>query len=66
MWYMGSLYMQQVLSLQPVTTGLAFLPMALMILLCASRAGKLVSRFGAVTVLRGGLVFMTAGMGCSR
>ncbi|HEY2655930.1 MAG TPA: MFS transporter [Solirubrobacteraceae bacterium] len=62
MWYMGSLYMQQVLSLQPVTTGLAFLPMALMILLCASRAGKLVSRFGAVTVLRGGLVFMTAGM----
>ncbi len=63
MWYMGSLYMQQVLSLQPVTTGLAFLPMALMILLCASRAGKLVSRFGAVTVLRGGLVFMTAGMG---
>ena len=62
MWYMGSLYMQQVLSLQPVTTGLAFLPMALTIFLCASRAGRLVGHFGAVAVLRGGLLFMTAGM----
>jgi MFS family permease len=62
MWYMGSLYMQQVLSLQPITTGIAFLPMALMILLCASRAGKLVSRFGVKPVLSGGLVFMTCGM----
>ncbi len=62
MWYMGSLYLQQVLSLQPVTTGIAFLPMALMILFCASRAGRLVGRFGALPVLRAGLLFMTAGM----
>ncbi|HEX3617921.1 MAG TPA: MFS transporter [Solirubrobacteraceae bacterium] len=62
MWYMGSLYMQQVLSLQPITTGVAFLPMALVIMLCASRAGKLVSRFGVKPVLVGGLSFMTCGM----
>ncbi len=62
MWYMGSLYMQQVLSLQPITTGIAFLPMALMIMFCASRAGKLVSRFGVKPVLAGGLTFMTCGM----
>ena len=62
MWYMGSLYMQQVLSLQPITTGLAFLPMALMIMFCASRAGKLVTRFGVKPVLLGGLTFMTCGM----
>ncbi|MDE3131408.1 MAG: MFS transporter, partial [Acidobacteriota bacterium] len=62
MWYMGSLYMQQVLSLQPITTGIAFLPMALMIMLCASRAGRLVSRFGVRPVLAGGLTFMTCGM----
>ncbi len=62
MWYMGSLYMQQVLSLQPITTGLAFLPMALMIMICASRAGRLVTRFGVKPVLLGGLTFMTCGM----
>ncbi|MGH2862828.1 MAG: MFS transporter [Solirubrobacteraceae bacterium] len=62
MWYMGSLYMQQVLSLQPITTGIAFLPMALVIMLCARRAGGLVSRFGVKPVLAGGLTFMTCGM----
>ncbi len=62
MWYMGSLYMQQVLSLQPITTGIAFLPMALVIMLCARRAGGLVGRFGVKPVLAGGLTFMTCGM----
>ncbi|HEX3801670.1 MAG TPA: MFS transporter [Solirubrobacteraceae bacterium] len=62
MWYMGSLYMQQVLSLQPITTGIAFLPMALVIMLCARRAGGLVGRFGVKPVLAGGLTFMTGGM----
>jgi EmrB/QacA subfamily drug resistance transporter len=62
MWYMGSLYMQQVLSLQPITTGIAFLPMALMIMLCASQAGKLVGRFGVKAIIGAGLTFMAAGM----
>ena len=62
MWYMGSLYLQQVLALSPLTTGLVFLPMALVIFACASQAGKLVGRAGVRTVLGCGLLAMTAGM----
>jgi EmrB/QacA subfamily drug resistance transporter len=62
MWYIGSLYLQQVLALSPIQTGLTFLPMALGIFACASQAGKLVSRAGVRVVLGGGLVLMAAGM----
>ncbi len=62
MWYVGSLYLQQVLGLSPLHTGLTFLPMALTIMLCARRAGKLVSQYGVRPVLGGGLVMMAAGM----
>ena len=62
MWFVGSLYLQQVLGLSPLHTGLTFLPMALTIMLVASRAGRLVGRFGVRAVLGGGLMMMTAGM----
>jgi EmrB/QacA subfamily drug resistance transporter len=62
MWYVGSLYLQQVLALTPLATGLVFLPMALAIFACASQAGKLVGRVGVRPVLGGGLIMMTAGM----
>ena len=62
MWYLSSLYLQQVLGLSPLHAGLAFLPMALMIMVVARSAGKLVSRFGVRAVLSGGLMMMTAGM----
>ncbi|HLW94631.1 MAG TPA: MFS transporter [Solirubrobacteraceae bacterium] len=62
MWFVGSLYLQQVLGLSPLHTGLTFLPMALTIMLVASRAGRLVGRFGVRTVLSSGLTLMTAGM----
>jgi EmrB/QacA subfamily drug resistance transporter len=62
MWFVSSLYLQQVLGLSPLHTGLVFLPMTLMIMAVASRAGKLVSRFGVRPVLGGGLVMLTAGM----
>ncbi len=62
MWYVGSLYLQQVLGLSPLHTGLTFLPMALTIFFCASRAGKLVTRYGVRLVLGSGLLMMTAGM----
>ncbi len=58
MWYVSSLYLQQVLGLSPLATGFAFLPMALVIFLCASRAGQLVGRFGVRAVLGSGLVIM--------
>jgi EmrB/QacA subfamily drug resistance transporter len=62
MWFVSSLYLQQVLGLSPLDTGLIFLPMTLMIMLVASRAGRLVSRFGVRPVLGSGLVMLTTGM----
>ena len=62
MWFVSSLYLQQVLGLSPLHTGLMFLPMTLMIMLVASRAGRLVSRFGVRAVLGSGLMMLTAGM----
>ena len=43
MWFVSSLYLQQVLGLSPLHTGLIFLPMTLMIMAVASRTGKLVA-----------------------
>jgi len=62
MWFVSSLYLQQVLGLSPLHTGLVFLPMTLVIMLVASRAGRLVSHFGVRPVLGGGLVMLAAGM----
>ncbi len=62
LWFVSSLYLQQVLGLSALHTGLIFLPMTLMIMLVASRTGKLVSTFGVRPVLGGGLVMLTSGM----
>ena len=62
MWFVSSLYLQQVLGLSPLHTGLIFLPMTLTIMLVASRAGRLVGRFGVRSVLGSGLIMLTAGM----
>jgi EmrB/QacA subfamily drug resistance transporter len=62
MWFVSSLYLQQVLGLSPLHTGLIFLPMTLMIMLVASRTGKLVSHFGVRPVLGSGLIMLTGGM----
>ncbi len=62
MWYLSSLYLQQVLGLSPLHAGLTFLPMALAIMFVARSTGKLVSRFGVRAVLSSGLLMMTAGM----
>jgi EmrB/QacA subfamily drug resistance transporter len=62
MWFVSSLYLQQVLDLSPLSTGLVFLPMALVIFACASQAGKLAIRAGVRPVLGGGLILMAVGM----
>jgi EmrB/QacA subfamily drug resistance transporter len=62
LWFVSSLYLQQVLGLSPLSTGLIFLPMTLTIMLVASRAGRLVSHFGVRAVLGGGLVMLGTGM----
>jgi|GEM_PF-123015 len=62
MWYFCSLYLQEVLHLGPLDAGLAFLPMALTIMACATRAGALVARFGAGPLLGVGLSLMAIGL----
>ncbi len=62
MWILSSLYLQQALGLSPLHTGLIFLPMTLVIMLVASRAGRLVSHFGVRPVLGSGLLMLTAGL----
>jgi EmrB/QacA subfamily drug resistance transporter len=62
MWYFCSLYLQEVLHLGPLDAGLAFLPMALTIMACATQAGALVARFGAGPLLGVGLSVMAVGM----
>jgi EmrB/QacA subfamily drug resistance transporter len=62
LWFVSSLYLQQVLGLSPLHTGLIFLPMTLTIMLVASRTGRLVSNFGVRSVLGGGLIMLTGGL----
>jgi EmrB/QacA subfamily drug resistance transporter len=62
MWVLSSLYLQQVLGLSPLHTGLIFLPMTLVLMLVAQRAGKLVNHFGVRPVLGAGLTMLTAGL----
>ena len=62
MWYIASLYLQQVLGLGPLLAGLTFLPMTVTIMVVASQAGKLVSRFGVRAVLGAGLTMMTVAL----
>src|SRR5205807_7978401 len=62
MWFLSSLYLQQVLGLSPLKAGLTFLPMALTIMFVARSTGKLVGRFGPRSVLGGGLMMMTVGL----
>jgi EmrB/QacA subfamily drug resistance transporter len=62
MWYFTSLYMQEVLHMPPLGAGLAFLPMALTIMACATLAGSLIARVGVRSVLGAGLTLMAAGM----
>jgi EmrB/QacA subfamily drug resistance transporter len=62
MWYFCSLYLQEVLHFGPLDAGLAFLPMALTIMACATQAGRLVGRVGAGPVLAVGLGLMALGL----
>ena len=62
MWFLTSLYLQKVLLMPPLGAGLAFLPMALTIMACATRAGPLVARFGARAVFGYGLIPLALGM----
>ncbi len=62
MWFVSTLYLQEVLGLSPLNAGLAFFPMALTIMLVARQAGRLVGMFGLRTVLTSGLVLLASGL----
>ena len=61
MFFMITLYLQQVLGLDALDAGLAYLPLAIAIILAAGMAGQLVTRLGFKPVVMAGLV--TVGIG---
>ena len=62
MFFFVSLYMQQVLGYDALEAGLAYLPLALGIIVSAGIASALVTRFGFKPILVAGLVLTAAGL----
>ncbi len=62
MWYLASLYMQEVLGYDALQTGLAFLPMTLVLIGASQVASRLVSRIGPGPVLAGGMLLIATGL----
>ena len=62
MFFFVSLYMQQVLGFDALEAGLAYLPLALTIIVSAGVASQLVTKLGFKPVLMGGLLLVTAGL----
>jgi EmrB/QacA subfamily drug resistance transporter len=62
MIFMLTLYMQEVLGYTAFTTGLVFLPLALLIALTSSLAPQVLPRLGPKGILLGGMSLMTVGL----
>ena len=62
MWFFLSLYMQQVLHYDALTTGLSFVPMTLGVVLATSFAPRLVARFDARSVMTAGMLLAATGL----
>jgi EmrB/QacA subfamily drug resistance transporter len=62
MFYFVSLYMQQVLGYSAIEAGLAYLPLAVTIIVAAGIGGQLVTRFGFKPILATGMAFVAAGL----
>jgi predicted MFS family arabinose efflux permease len=62
MFFFISLYMQNVLGFSPIETGLAYLPLAVGIIITAGASAGLVTRFGFKPVLVAGLVVTAAAL----
>ncbi|HWE13748.1 MAG TPA: MFS transporter [Solirubrobacteraceae bacterium] len=61
-WFFLTLYLQQVLHLDAIQTGLGFLPMTLSIFTGSTLAPRAVARFGPRRVIVTAMLVMTAGM----
>ena len=62
MFFFISLYMQQVLGYEPLKAGLAYLPLALTIIVSAGAASALVTRIGFKPTLIAGMLFIAGGL----
>jgi EmrB/QacA subfamily drug resistance transporter len=62
MFFFISLYMQQVLDYGPLTAGLAYLPLAVTIIVSAGVASQLVTRVGFKPTLIAGMLLVAAGL----
>ena len=62
MFFFISLYMQQVLGWDALKSGLAYLPLAITIILSAGAASVLVTKIGFKPVVIAGLLFIAAGL----
>jgi MFS family permease len=62
MFFLLSLYMQQVLGYSPLKTGFAYLTVALLAVVAAGTSQALVTRVGVRPVLAAGLAMLTAGL----
>jgi EmrB/QacA subfamily drug resistance transporter len=62
MFFFISLYMQQVLGYEPLTAGVAYLPLALVIIVSAGVASQLVTRVGFKPTLIAGMLLVAAGL----
>jgi EmrB/QacA subfamily drug resistance transporter len=62
MFFFLSLYMQQVLGFTALETGLAYLPLALMLILSAGFASQLVNRVGFKPTLIAGMLVIAGGL----
>jgi EmrB/QacA subfamily drug resistance transporter len=62
MFFFISLYMQQVMGYEPLKAGLAYLPLAGLIIVSAGGASQLVARFGFKPILVTGMLFIAAGL----
>jgi len=61
-FYFGTLYLQDILRFSPITTGLAFLPVALLIGVGAGISQRIVPRFGIRAVAIGGITVGAVGL----
>jgi EmrB/QacA subfamily drug resistance transporter len=57
-----TLYLQTVLHLSVIVSGLCFLPMTLTTFVAATQAARVVARFGASRVIGAGMVFLAGGL----
>ncbi len=63
MFFLITLYLQQVLNMSALDAGLAYLPLAIAIILAAGMAGQLVTRVGFKPVMTAGLLFVAVALG---